>query len=215
VAAKKELYALLKLEESEKPPTWWNMSDQFQCMEAHGIPYPKNFPPSMIALTHRLALIDYWRLVAHHSEGRQLNSGLLFNDVITCMENTIQKKDNIPIHIEEDGVSTLPAGLKMVVYVLHDSSLVGVLKILDLWDGEWPPFAAHFAFELVKDSTSSSSNNDPYPGWYVNVLVDKEVKRSLSFKDFHALVKPMLITSHKDYVLKCNKDGDPVILFNW
>ncbi|XP_070568850.1 lysophosphatidic acid phosphatase type 6-like [Ptychodera flava] len=43
-------------------------------------------------------------------------------------------------------------GAKFHVYACHDSSIIALLSAFDVFDSQWPPFAADLRFEVYKDS---------------------------------------------------------------
>ncbi|GAA5820797.1 hypothetical protein JCM11251_003164 [Rhodosporidiobolus azoricus] len=46
---------------------------------------------------------------------------------------------------------------RLAVYSCHDTSVGGILNVLDVFDGRWPPFTSHIAIELFRRPTPRPS----------------------------------------------------------
>lgn len=44
--------------------------------------------------------------------------------------------------------------LRLAINACHDTTLGGILKALDAFDGRWPPFTSHLAFELFRSDAA-------------------------------------------------------------
>jgi len=242
LAARRELNALIGVEPEATLPTWLEVSDSFQCLEASDIPIPSKISAPIIALTLRLALLEFWRLVSHNRETIQFTTGLLLKEVLQAMENVVHQKPAFTSPVDGDGVPDIPVETRGLVYSLHDSTLVPLLKVLDLYDGEWPSFAANVTFELVYDpststpratsfsATLSSSSLDqkiarlesqldtksPNYGWYVRIWLNKKPKVLITYSEFQRAVAPFTLSGYQDYLDKCNAPGKgPIPTFQW
>ena len=53
-------------------------------------------------------------------------------------------------------LSCFNSDYKMMLYSVHDTSVVALLVALGIFDNKWPGFAADLAFELYKDKVIMS-----------------------------------------------------------
>jgi len=68
---------------------------------------------------------------------------------------------------------------KMLLYSGHDTTLIPLLSILDVYDGKWPPFASHVIIELYRDEDiiNRSLNPGSEEGFFVRVIYNNEEQK--------------------------------------
>jgi hypothetical protein len=136
-------------------PSWIILADEIKCRKAHGIAQREGTSPELAELTLGAASTEGNYIMAGSEEVLQLGMVRLLNQVMGRMETA---------------TSAAPAA-KMVLYSGHDTTIIPLIKALELpCDEHWPPFASHIILELLEPKASflmpSASDTS---GWDVRV----------------------------------------------
>lgn len=107
--------------------------DTLWVARAHGMPLPRELEGQDMFDTLERAVVHEWFDAYKDREFGQLSMGRLLGDLREKMEDKV--KD--PREAKEK--------LRLSVYSCHDTSLGGILRALDVFDGRWPPFTSHVA----------------------------------------------------------------------
>jgi len=218
LAARRDLEALVGTHQRTSS-FWLPVSDNIKCVEATG--ERVNIPYTFAALIHRLALLEYWKEIISMDEIMRLSVGLLLHETLTQMDYIVHGKKSPSTEDLEVDHSIDRNQLKMMIYLAHDSTVVPMLKVLNIYDGEWPPFAANLIFHLSENKTKGNSEQKTTTGnqsddderWSVTVIVNNKPKTILSYKKFKSTIAPFCITDGQ-YIKQCHsKEKQPEILW--
>ncbi|XP_012558055.1 lysophosphatidic acid phosphatase type 6 [Hydra vulgaris] len=61
---------------------------------------------------------------------------------------------------------------KMYLYSAHDTTIIALLMVLDLWDEKWPAFSSSIIFELYTNQVGNKFVRVLYNGTAVNLKID-------------------------------------------
>jgi len=192
---------------------WLAISDTIKCIEEAGLSH--TIPDAFAALCHRLALLEYWKEATSTPEIMRLSIGLLLHEILQQMDFVVGNMGSSSLapkkndeELEEETCDR--EKLRCTIFVAHDSSLVPILKIMRLYDGEWPPFAGNIYFHLSDDRQQQQQENmielpsartESY-GWSVTIVINDKPKAVLPYSEFRELIAPYCLTD-SDYEKQC------------
>ncbi|KAL9933259.1 hypothetical protein V8E36_007977 [Tilletia maclaganii] len=125
--------------------------DTLRASQAHGFPIPSVFiVPETIKVANEALLAEWFSGYTDPDpkkalEYRRLSMGRLLSD----LQERFDSKANSP---EKDS-------LRLSIYSTHDTTLAGLLSTLDVFDKQWPAFAATVNFELFRKRRPDTSNS--------------------------------------------------------
>ncbi|KAK0526867.1 hypothetical protein OC835_005150 [Tilletia horrida] len=137
-------------------PRLSGLLDTIRASQAHGYPVPAAFlEPKTVEVANRALLAEWFSGYNDPDperalEYRRLSMGRLLSE----LQERLDAKAKAP---EKES-------LRLSIYSTHDTTLAGVLSTLDVFDHQWPAFAATLNFELFRrptrsDAASSSSDS--------------------------------------------------------
>lgn len=173
----------------QKKLNFIDVRDDMVAREAHGYSYPKELVPYRPMIEENATKVMYYAFCAHLESEREvamrLSTGPLIKLVIDNMENV----DKNPT--------------KMYIYSCHDSTLVGLLGSLDIFDFKWPPFGARVVMELYENKEGKRFVRVSYNGKDKIIRGCKEELAPL--EDFKTNMQPFVI-DEKEYKDVCSSD---------
>ncbi|ESO98462.1 hypothetical protein LOTGIDRAFT_174271 [Lottia gigantea] len=168
-----------------------HIRDDLIAREVHGYQIPPSVQPHMDIIEKNAIKIMYHAFSGQRDCERdtalRLTVGLPVTMNVDKMEDVINGKSKEQI----------------CLYSTHDSTLVALLCSLDIFDHQWPPFAADVRFELYQD------NKGKY--WVRVLYLGKEQKirgcnkTLVPFEEFKKNMKPMTIKK-EHYLEICNSN---------
>ncbi|RUS16144.1 histidine phosphatase superfamily [Endogone sp. FLAS-F59071] len=148
--------------------------DTIIAAQAHSIPIPPAFDPPLIADLEHVVVREWFAGYMQSEEMRRLGLGRLAGEIKDrAVRRAEGRRDEEKKREEED--------LKLAIYAGHDTSIGSLLILLDAYDNKWPPFSSIVIFELLQDTTSSSSKTswfrkaDPSASHYIRVHYNDRV----------------------------------------
>ncbi|KAK0552889.1 hypothetical protein OC846_002727 [Tilletia horrida] len=129
-------------------PRLSGLFDTIRAADAHGYPVPEAFvAPTVIELVNR-AIVSEWFSGYYDpdtkkaTEFKRLAMGRLLTELQTQIDAKIAQPEQNK--------------LKLGIYSTHDTTLAGILCTLDVFDHQWPSFAASVNFELFRRAKAES-----------------------------------------------------------
>lgn len=168
---KQRVFQILGQNVSMEDAGW--MADPMFCELFEGYQLPNGVDYDMFQ--ELFAIFNYSNSYFYNQEGASLASSQFFEALISQFNQTIDKTGTI----------------KIGFYSGHDTTLIGFLIFLGIWDGHNPPFASSLIFEL-------HSENDQN---LVKIIYNDEVKTlggcqaMCPFENFISLIEPYLISN--------------------
>lgn len=142
--------------EDDKPLHFIALLDYIYCRKAHRIPVPLDL------LAEEKLIVKRASELQAHVIGGENNSMLAYG--IGSLINTFCCR--ITEWINE------PRESKLLLYSAHDTTLIAILNVLDVFNKQWPPFGSYLALELYKRKDSKFFIRVVYNG--EALIVDKE-----------------------------------------
>ena len=124
----KQLYKVFNQMIEFEEAGWYG--DVLFCDQFHGYPWPEGMTEDIFQQV--LAIMNYSNSYVFDQGGAYLASSQFYSEVLKIFNGVIS------------GNSTLNWGF----FSAHDTTLIGFLRAIDLWDGNNPPFASTIIFEL-------------------------------------------------------------------
>lgn len=122
-------------------PTANGVSDTIRGCQAHMISVPPVFEEAEVVQSMEQAIVQEWFSGYFDKQLSRLSMGRLLGD----LQNRFQQN-----------IASDPSATKIGLYACHDTTLAGVLKVLNCFDDKWPFFTAFLSFELLRKPQSSS-----------------------------------------------------------
>lgn len=122
-------------------PTANGVSDTIRGCQAHMISVPSVFEEAEVIQNMEKAIVQEWFSGYIDKQLSRLSMGRLLGS----LQNRFQQ-----------GIANDPSAAKIGLYACHDTTLAGVLKVLNCFDDRWPFFTAFLSFELLRKQQSSS-----------------------------------------------------------
>uniref|UniRef100_A0A0B7ABB1 2-phosphoxylose phosphatase 1 n=1 Tax=Arion vulgaris TaxID=1028688 RepID=A0A0B7ABB1_9EUPU len=158
------------LEGKTKFPDRWDRNFNFVFVRddliarvTHGLSYPTDLAKFDSMITDRAITMLYCAMAGHCLDKRVV-ARLCAGPLLTAMVDESHKV-----------INGKQQARKLCLYSSHDSTMCGMLELLEIGDNKWPPFAADLRFEIYQDV-----NNADY---YVRVLYCGKVQRILGQKE--------------------------------
>ncbi|GJD07064.1 Lysophosphatidic acid phosphatase type 6 [Galdieria sulphuraria] len=138
----------------QSPLDFIRLRDVIISREAHGLPPLESDDGTK--LPHEEVVERGHRAMSHlvlgynertRNESLKLSGGLLLKELLEHMKESVQGKQSY----------------RCLLYSGHDTSLVPLLCMLQIYNDEWPPFGSFLAFELYRNS-----KGEHYVGIYYN-----------------------------------------------
>ncbi|BFZ25679.1 hypothetical protein BsWGS_28718 [Bradybaena similaris] len=162
--------------------------DDLVARTAHGLAYPEELKPFKDLIEDHATTMLYNAMAGQYVAERDVVARLCAGPLMAAMIDESEKV------IRGDGSS-----YKLCLYSSHDSTMLGLLEVLGIYDNKWPPFAADIRLELYKEVNSSE--------FYVKVLycgkvcqIRGQTSELLPWPEFVKAVKKYLI--HEDQYWK-------------
>eukprot|EP01111_Echinosteliopsis_oligospora_P011190 TRINITY_DN3630_c0_g1_i1.p1 TRINITY_DN3630_c0_g1~~TRINITY_DN3630_c0_g1_i1.p1 ORF type:complete len:415 (+),score=70.32 TRINITY_DN3630_c0_g1_i1:124-1245(+) len=129
-----ELTSLLNYTDSAEW-IWEDLLDVFEVMKCYDTPYPPGITQDMVDRTLEIA---NWQenFQLNNTELVKLSIGSFTQELIDAMQRVMDGEE-MPLYM---------------IYSGHDVTIAPLLASLSVFDGEWPPYAAHTEIELWFDS---------------------------------------------------------------
>ena len=119
------------------------------------------------AIIDKIGVEEWFSGYGESNEYRSVGIGALAGDIVARMLGNVEHCGNdglLEVGSEAGQMGPGRGGetaLKMGLSGCHDTTLAALLTSLGAFDGEnWPPYTSHIAFELFRDSSSSSGGAD-------------------------------------------------------
>ncbi|KAK3580543.1 hypothetical protein CHS0354_009499 [Potamilus streckersoni] len=122
--------------------------DDIVARKTHGLPVPKVLLELEDLIDRRAVEMLLYSFCGLHKSEQPLATRLTSGRFLSCVLENMQKKN----------------GPKLYLFSAHDSTIVGVLHALNIFDNQWPPFAANIRFELYEDSKKTEYVKIKYNG---------------------------------------------------
>lgn len=87
----------------------------------------------------------------------QLSVGRLWADLLDRFDTRLNGRDP----------------LKLGLYACHDTTLAGMLKVLDIYDDRWPAFTAYISVELFREQQGHTNKQG---GWLAGLGLSNSLK---------------------------------------
>ncbi|XP_053386845.1 lysophosphatidic acid phosphatase type 6-like isoform X2 [Mercenaria mercenaria] len=114
-----------------------DVRDDIVARETHGYPYPEKLKPHRPMIEENASKVMYYAFCAHQESERELAMKLSTGPLLKLLIDTAENAEQL--------------GTKMYLYSCHDSTLVGLLGTLDVYDFNWPPFGSHVILEMYEN----------------------------------------------------------------
>ncbi|OWF36130.1 lysophosphatidic acid phosphatase type 6-like isoform X2 [Mizuhopecten yessoensis] len=156
------------------------MRDDLVARKAHGFPIPSHALPLWDTIELMASKMIYAAFCGQHKAERNVVMRLATGPLMTMV------MDNIEDLEENKGNAK-----KLFLFATHDSTLVGMLGLLDIWDNIWPPYSADIRFELYENQNKEKFIQVLYMGKPMKVRGCDSTLCSL--KQFREAMKPFMI----------------------
>ncbi|KAL4216395.1 hypothetical protein ACF0H5_024121 [Mactra antiquata] len=127
-----------------------DVRDDIVARETHGFEIPKCLKPHRQMIYENAAKVIYYAFCAHEEAEREVAMKLSNGPMMDLILKNIEESDT--------------SGFKMYLYSCHDSTLVGLLGTLDIYDFTWPPFGSDVRFELYENADGNKFVRVSYNG---------------------------------------------------
>ena len=124
-----------------EPITWDNNSffyDNLVCVQSHGLPLPEWATPDVMSQLKEAGNFLFFNLF-RTKEQQKIIGGQLLNSIRNVFSNKIEAKTKAML------------ANKMVIYSGHDTNLIALTRLLDVFNFIRPPYASAMFFELYSD----------------------------------------------------------------
>ena len=102
------------------------------------------------------------------------------------------------------------SAVKMYLYSGHDTTLLPLLHVLDVFDGKWPPFAANITLELYENEKKEAFVQTLYEG--EPQLVPGCSDTMCPMNEFKTAIGKFVMTEG-DYQSQCSVEDDDFIRY--
>ncbi|XP_006815496.1 lysophosphatidic acid phosphatase type 6-like [Saccoglossus kowalevskii] len=136
---RKTIQQLLKLD-NEEDVNFINIRDDIFARMSHSLAVPEVLKPHVDCIEMRTLELTRATVMGTTNED---NTEILKMSVGPLVELILQNMKEAA-----DGKS----GCKFHLYACHDSSIIAILSAFDIFDNQWPPFAADLRFEVYRNT---------------------------------------------------------------
>ena len=185
---------------------WLTIKEILTCRREHDIPFPAGISLEDEEKISGLAGWMWGKLYGDTALNR-LAIGRFVKELSDDLRAAMGPAPETP---DDSSASTTgPRGKKILLYSGHDSTLVPLLCALDIYDGNWPPYASYLTLEIAQSRASGQR--------FVRALYnDKEVAmlgQAGPWCSFDVLLDGLERFSlrHEDYRKECSQ-GDKTLL---
>ncbi|XP_060083776.1 lysophosphatidic acid phosphatase type 6-like [Ylistrum balloti] len=166
--------------------------DDLVARKTHGFPVPDFVLPFWDMIEVMASKMMYASFCGQHKAERPTIMKLSTGPLMTMVLDNIQD-------MEENKRDAK----KLFLFATHDSTMVGILGLLDIWDNEWPPFSVDIRFELYENQNKEKFIQVIYKGKARKVRGCDSTLCSL--EQFRKAMKPYMIRE-KEFLSICNSD---------
>lgn len=172
--------------------TFVSIRDDLVARKAHGLPVPPEALPVWDTIEVMASKMMYCTFCGQHQAERDIVMRLATGPLMTMVLDNIQD-------IEKNNENAK----KLYLFSTHDSTLIAILGLLDVFDDTWPPFAADLRFELYENPSKDLFIQVLYMGKPLKVRGCDSTMCSL--EQFRKAMKPYLIRD-KEFKSICSSD---------
>ncbi|XP_033730250.1 lysophosphatidic acid phosphatase type 6-like [Pecten maximus] len=166
--------------------------DDLVARKAHGLPVPPYALPLWDMIELMASKMMYATFCGQHKAERHLITRLSTGPLMTYVMDNIRD-------LEENKRDAK----KLFLFATHDSTIVGMLGLLGIWDEQWPPYSVDLRFELYENEKNEKFIQVLYKGKPMKVRGCDSTLCSL--KQFRQAMKPFMIRE-KEFHSICNSD---------
>ncbi|KAF0977976.1 hypothetical protein FDP41_003298 [Naegleria fowleri] len=124
---------------------WESINNAFLGMLFHGHELPKGITAQDVEYVSKHVGKSGSYLFSPQENVLTMNIGMLLKHLVASMQHSGNK------HLQKDLDRK-----KMEIYLAHDTTIIPILLALNMYNDEWPPFAATLAFELYATKKNPS-----------------------------------------------------------
>lgn len=124
--------------------------DDIVAREVHGMAYPSMLHEHRQMIEKNACMLLYYAFCGHNEAYRPIAIKLSTGPVLKMLLDNIEVADSNPT--------------KLYILCCHDSTLVGLLGALEIYDFNWPPFGADLRMELYENEQKEKFVRVSYVG---------------------------------------------------
>lgn len=166
--------------------------DDLVARKAHGLPVPSYALPLWDMIELMASRMMYATFCGQHKAERDLITRLSTGPLMTYVMDNIRD-------LEENKRDAK----KLFLFATHDSTIVGLLGLLDIWDEQWPPYSVDLRVELYENENKEKFIQVLYMGKPKKVRGCDSTLCSLD--QFRKAMKPFMIRD-KEFFAICKSD---------
>jgi hypothetical protein len=172
---------------ARKFPRWEGINNTIIILTAHGKPVPTGITEQDMKVIQdyigmkqkRIWSGDYkydenWK----PNEALKLGIGRFVQDLLTRLQNAVKSYD--PKSGKFDGKP-------FEIYMGHDTTLVPLFNVFDIYDGKWPAMGSNLALELYVDQREE---------FYVRIVYSGKELKMMKFADFEKQAQQSIPVDH-------------------